>query len=307
MRRLCSLLAGVTAIVLAVAPAVQAAAPAPPIPPDLQALLARSAQQQIPYEIVQSSNALDVGTGFSDTSATTEVRLSPPELATASGTGAQAMAERLTGGELYLEIPGLARVAHGRRWLRGTPRQLGVSVSQLLEAAGAVPGHPSSGLNNAAAVTALLHEVSTLRELGPSVVDGEPVTEFLATISFAQLTGTPAAGVASLDQDVDLQLYFAADGLLKRLSLNLDEIVHTTTDVLSDTVPVVVHRPPAREVVAYSPALVRALLESQSSSLGAPSPVSETVPFDVTAWLARGSAGASPFGPLGDGLSVDTR
>jgi len=302
MRRLCSLLAAVTAIALVGAPAIHAA-PGPAVPPDLQALLTRSAQQHIPYEIVQSSNALDDGAGFSDTTATTEVRLSPPEFATSSGTGAQAVRERLTGGELYIELPGLAQVAHGRLWLRGTPDQLGVSVSQLLDSAGLVPDHPSSGLNSAASVTALLHDVSTLRELGPSVVNGEPVTEFLATISFARLTGTPAPDAGNLGQNVDLQLYFAADGLLKRLSLNLDEIVQTTTDVLSDTVPVVVHRPPAREVVPYSPALVRALLASQSSSTSSePSSDSQTVPFDITSWVAHSRAVGRSLGLLADVL-----
>src|SRR5277367_5176940 len=127
-RRLRPLLAGAAAIFVTVAPAAHAATPPPAIPPDLQTLLSRSAQERIPYEIVQTSDVLNSGGGFTDTASTTEVRLSPPQFATSSGVGAQAMRLRLTGGLLYVEVPGLAGVAHGRRWLSGTPHQIGASA-----------------------------------------------------------------------------------------------------------------------------------------------------------------------------------
>jgi len=90
-----------------------AAARHPALPADLQALLAHAAQLRIPYVIVQSSNTVNGESGFSSTIATTEARLSPPELAASSGVGSQAIHERLVGGAVYLEIPGLAAVAHG--------------------------------------------------------------------------------------------------------------------------------------------------------------------------------------------------
>jgi hypothetical protein len=293
-RRPSSLLAGVAAVVLAVAPAAAAAtsSPAAPIPPGLQALLTLSGRQHIAYEIAQTSSVLNDGSGFSDAIATTEERLQPPELDSTSGSGAQTMRVRFTGGMLYEEIPGLARVAHGRRWLRVSPRQLGISTAQLLGEGTSVPGHPSAGLNPIAAIEALLHDASAIQDVGASVVNREPVTEFLATVSFAKLLGIPVAkGGPPLN--VDVQLYFAADGLLKRLSVDLDELVSTTTDVLTVTVPVVVHPPPARDVVPYSKALaralVRSLLSSPSSSLPAAS--GQPVAFDITAWLARSADG----------------
>ncbi len=283
------LLAGVVAVALAVAPAAGAASPpAAPIPTVLQALLSLSGRQHIAYEITQTSSALNDGSGFSDSVATVEERLRPPELSNTSGSGAQTARVRFTGGLLYEEIPGLARVAHGRRWLRVSPRQLGISTAQLLGEGTSVPGHPSAGLNPIAAIRSLLRDASAIQEVGPSVVDREPVTEFLATVSFAKLVGIPAPkGGPPLN--VDVQLYFASDGLLKRLSVDLDELVSTTTDVLSVTVPVVVHPPPARDVVAYSRGLARALLQAllSSSSSGTPAASSQPVAFDITAWLAR--------------------
>ncbi len=303
-RRLSSLLVGVAALAFVAAPAAAAAASPPPatIPPQLQTLLTRSGQQHIAYVIAQTSSALINATGFSDNIATTEERLTPPELASSSGSGAQVTRVRLTGGFLYEEIPGLARVAHGRRWLRATPRQLGVSTSQLLGEGTSVPGHPSTGLNPIKGVTALLHEAESIQEVGPSVVAGEPVTEFLATISFAKLLGIPAPK-GGPPMNFGVQLYFAPNGLLQRLTLNLDEIVSTTTDVLSVTVPVVVHPPPAREVVPYSRALVRALAQALLSSLVSTLQTqgTQTVAFDITAWLARGAVGA-PGGPASAAL-----
>src|SRR5271167_2287377 len=78
-----------------------AAARHPALPADLQALLAHAAQLRIPYVIVQSSNTVNGESGFSSTIATTEARLSPPELAASSGVGSQAIHERLVGGAVY--------------------------------------------------------------------------------------------------------------------------------------------------------------------------------------------------------------
>jgi hypothetical protein len=299
MRRL--LLLTMVALAACLAPAGGAAARARvALPAHLQALLDAGARLHVSDAIVQSTSTVNGGNGFQTSTGTTEARLSPPELAASSGTGAQAVRERLVGGSIYLELPGLAAIAHGRHWLRATPRQLGVTIPQILGAAQEVPGHPSAGLNKASAVRALLADATSVRELGPSALGGTPVTEFLATVKLAQLLGAPASVSAGLNSTVYVQLYFAADGLLKRLSVDLDELVTTTTDLLTDTVPVVVHRPPARDVAPYSRGLVQALLQSLASASDQPSGSGTgpaPVPFDVSAWSA---AARGRFGPLGN-------
>jgi hypothetical protein len=293
-RRFPLLLLVLLAGLLGPAAAGAAAAPKRPVlPADLQALLARGAHLNVPYAIIQTANTINGGTGFQSNVSTTQVRLSPPELASSSG----AARERLVGGALYLELPGVAAVAHGRHWIRATPAQLGVTASQLLGAADSVPGHASQGLNKSAAVRALLADASSVREVGPSALGSEPVTEFLAGISFGKLLGLPISQGPFADT-VYVQLYFGADGLLRRLTVNIDEAITETTELLTDAVPVVVHRPPAHDVVPYSRALLRRLVDSLAASLGnAPTP--HTVPFDVTAWLAHAGPPAGPFGPLG--------
>ena len=245
-----SLLAGLAALVLVAVPAIAhaRAKPAPAtVPRDLQALLVRSARLRIPYEIAQTSVVTNLGSGFGDTMSTTRERLSPPELATTSGSGPTASRLRLVDGTVYLQVPGLARVAHGRQWLRATPAQLGTSTAHLL-------GTTAAGLGQAAAITALLRDATSVVEVGPSVVTGEPVTEFLLTVDFGRLIGAGPSIGGGAQATVDVQLYLAADGLLKRQTINLDGAVVTTEDLLSDSVPVVVHAPRARDVVAYSAA-----------------------------------------------------
>src|SRR5271155_5296725 len=100
-RHLCFLLVAAASWLVVGAGSAAAATVKAPIPADLQALLARGAQLHIPFAIVQSSSALNAGTGFSDAVSTPVARLSPPELATTTGSGAQAERERLTGGWVY--------------------------------------------------------------------------------------------------------------------------------------------------------------------------------------------------------------
>ncbi len=319
--RLPTVLAGVAALALAGVPAASAArrapAPAPAaIPADLQALLARSARLHIADEVSETASVLNDGVGFSDTSSTMQVRLSPLELETTSGSGPQAAHLRLVGDTVYLAIPGLARVAHGRHWLRATLHQLGLSRAQLVGQSSA-PGQSSTALSQTAGITKLLHEASTIEELGPSVVDREPVTEFLVTVDFSRLLGSLGPSSTSGGgpfSSADVQLYLAADGLLKRETIDISELISITADVLSDNVPVVVHRPWSHDVVALSRSLASALDRVALSAPAAAPGATAGVGFDITSWLARGmSAGpvdaslgprvvldAALFGPLGD-------
>ena len=312
LRRLPSVIAGIVALALAGVPAATAArrppAPTPAaIPPDLQALLARSARLHIADEVSETSSVLNDGIGFSDTRSTSQVRLSPLELATTSGSGAQAAHLRLVGGTVYMAIPGLARVAHGRHWLRATLRQLGLSRGGLV-GQGSSPGQSSAALSQTAGLTKLLREASAIEEVGPSVVDREPVTEFLVTLDFSRLVGglgpssTSGGGPGST---ADVQLYLAADGLLKRETIDISELISITADVLSVNVPVVVHRPWSRDVVPLSRALARALDRSLLSSPAAAPGATAGVGFDITAWLARDSSAGPAAASLGPRLVLD--
>ena len=307
--RLPSVLAGLVVLALAGAPAAAAAHPAPAaIPPDLQALVARSARLHIADEVSQTSSVLNNGVGFLETRSTSQVRLSPLELETTSGSGTQVAHLRLVGGTVYLEIPGLARLTHGRHWLRATLRQLGLSRAQLLGQRSAT-GQSSTALSQTSAITKLLREASTIQEIGPSLVDREPVTEFLVTLDFAQLLGgpSPSSAPSGPGSTVDVQLYLAADGLLKRETVDVSELIAITDDVLSDNLPVVVHRPSSHDVVPLSRSLVRAL---DSAALSAPSTAPSPtagVGFDITSWIARRAPAPAPP-PAGSGpASFGTR
>ena len=309
--RLPSVLAGLVALALAGAPAASAAhrppVPAPAtIPPDLQGLIARSARLHIADEISQTSSVLNDGVGFLEERSTAQVRLSPLEVATTSGSGAQVAHLRLVGGTVYLAIPGLARLAHGRHWLRATLRQLGLSSAQLL-GQGSATGQSSTALSQTAAIAKLLREASTIQEIGPSVVDREPVTEFLVTLGFSRLLGAPSPSPAASGpgSTVDVQLYLAADGLLKRETVDVSELISITVDVLSDTVPVVVHRPRSRDVVPLSRSLAGRSTAPRCPHPPPPPGSSAGVGLDITSWLARGSPTGPAAASIGPQLALD--
>jgi hypothetical protein len=76
--------------------------------------------------------------------------------------------------------------------------------------------------------------LSTVREVGPVVADGQSVTEF---------DGTASGSIAT-------QIFVAADGLLVRAVQRFGS--ETDTSDASLSARVVVHRPPASECVDYS-------------------------------------------------------
>jgi len=197
-------------------------------PPDLQALEQKMEQLQVNSE--RFSLVIDLGNtslfGKSGPSfplfggASGELSISPQEASFTTGFLGITAPERLIGGTLYTRQPDIAREDGGRPWVSSEhqklPRAIGVDPLDVGGANGT--GGAFTGL------VELVSSGQSFLEVGPTIVEGQPVTEFTASIEAAKLPSGRSAEIAKkLEKlgktQVEVALFIAPDGLPVRTSL----------------------------------------------------------------------------------------
>ena len=123
---------------------------------------------------------------------------------------------------------------------------------------GATGGAAGAGTGMYTALTALINGAREVREIGAGTVDGQPVTEFMATLSPSQLGESPQPTKREkklhleLKKTAKLEVLIAPSGLPVRTTIvtNVDKVVNTATvDILAIDFPLVVEAPPAAQTI----------------------------------------------------------
>jgi hypothetical protein len=295
------------------------------VPPSLQALEQKMAQIRFNTarisarfglgELGPGGGGAELGAGASGakggllTSTVGVFRLSPPE-ATATTkieflglkpgerapAGSAASMERVIGNTIYTYTPSLDRHDGGRPWLRSkqpSPELNGESAGLPALSDALAPMLSAGGGRNASAApfAKLIEDVNgalSVQEVGPMTVDGQQVTEFTASLSFAKLlsrkqleaftkslsslgellspTGSPKQReeVKKHNEEttkklseatVELELFIAPSGLpVRMISVfgGRSAGIGGEEDILALEVPVHVHAPPARETIGQA-------------------------------------------------------
>jgi hypothetical protein len=177
--------------------------------------------------------------------------------------------ERQIGRTRYTYRSDAARHDGGRPWVRNTtPKhkpKLKVSGLSIFTVAlsSLDPTLSSTEPNRTGPFAGLIEEVNedalSIREVGPTIVDGQQVTEFATTIDIEKLlakhfsrTQIEKTGKQVADETVALDFYLAPSGMPVRtigVMATHGEGIGVEEDVLAVGVPVVVHAPPAQETI----------------------------------------------------------
>jgi hypothetical protein len=307
----CAWLAGVAAVGVLVVPA--SAAAQTPIPPSLLMLEQKMAQIRFSTvrvatrvvfgEVGPGGGGAELGTGVQGpnagfvTSTVGVFRLSPPKASTTSkveaagvsnGKGASSVTSRVRviGDSVYTYTPSALRYDRGRPWVRSKQSSSSASDGEV-----AIP----KVLDSSAPFAKLIEDVNgalSVQEVGPMTVDGQPVTEFTASLTMATLLpgkqlerfAKDLSSLASLGEilspgkespkqreaaksrseadikkvselPVEIELFIAPSGLPVRANTvigNRNEAIGSELDILALEVPVDVHAPPASETVSQA-------------------------------------------------------
>jgi hypothetical protein len=240
----------------------------PTLPPDLVALEQKMAalhfnseQLTVQVEIASAGGLLGQGT--------------PPLVFLAAGSGVESVAPpegsfklellgqahevRDVGGAVYTEEPEVAKTDGGRPWVRSAGK--GVTPSLGLGPAGLTGATGGGAEGTFGKLVELVNSATSIEEIGPAVVDDQPVIEFSAPIDLTKVAGwskllssgtSKALGGKVEEPTSELEIFLAANGLPVRLriSVRADGSAETfTTDTLALEVPVTVQAPPARETI----------------------------------------------------------
>jgi hypothetical protein len=168
---------------------------------------------------------------------------------------------RLIGTTTYLQEPFIASIDGGRPWVEEPNKGLESTVGVELGTLGGKPGTPATeafgGLLEA------LHRASVIRELGPSTVDAQATTGFVATVDPTAVGSKGTAQTRALRKLVQrrakLELFIAENGVPVRAILRLAlrekhpryhaELI-TQVDTLAINMPIAaVVAPPANKTI----------------------------------------------------------
>lgn len=192
-------------------------------------------------------------------------RFSPPASMLTNKVKGHAVREWSIGRTLYTYMPSVARVNGGRPWVRSrqtpTPKPQDRSLlSELPDALG--PTFSTGGRGRSVSVFAKLigdlGEALSIQEIGPATVDGQDVTEFIASMSLTSLLGGPlspreleeANGTGG--STAQMELFIAPDGVPVRtigVFERDDKGLAVVEDILGIDIPVMVHAPPASKTI----------------------------------------------------------
>jgi hypothetical protein len=229
-----------------------ASASAVTLSPELQALEAKSKELKITSERFTLDYIIKPATGQAVTiTATGDGRTSPPRAEIKETVKGKRLVVRVVGSSIYLEYPGLARLDHGRPWVRA-------SQSQLSAESGI---NPVSATGSFASSYALLGSEAEVEErVGPASVNGQETTEFTATVELERLTSLfsaklrgelEKAGVAT----ARVAIFIAPDGMPLQSVVDLGVeggTITVSTSIVRVNGPVSVSAPPARKTISQA-------------------------------------------------------
>lgn len=190
---------------------------------------------------------------------TGEVSLEPREATfDFAGPHGERVEERQIGEDLYVRVPGLAKLSGGRRWeLQSTAglKQAGLGFGTVGESA-------QKGMFGE--LIEVLEGASSVSEVGPATVDGQETTEFVARLSVSTLLKRlPRTGGIQHKAErrarkalerlgLELKVFVEPDGLPVRTKLVLGvkrRVETVAANILAVGVPVEVAVPPSAEVI----------------------------------------------------------
>jgi hypothetical protein len=164
---------------------------------------------------------------------------------TVSVGGQQIGSSRRIGPTEYNYEPSLALLDGGRPWVRLGRREASESFG----------GDPALSMTRSSrmpfrALASMLNGARAIQELGPATVDGQPVTDFTATLKPAQLPPSAQRLLSQRHGTMKLSAFIAASGLPVRTVVTVSAVGHSsdaTVDILAVEVPFPhLKRPPAR-------------------------------------------------------------
>jgi hypothetical protein len=219
-------------------------------PPELQALEQKAESLKVTSERFELQFLVRAPSGKETTLLGEGVAaISPARAALTETADGKRLAIRVVGRSIFVEYPGLARLDGGRPWVRVPETRLAEESDVNLTAA------PQS----ASQAYALLNAASTtISEVGPATVEGQPTTEFSATVDLdALLSRFGPKLVAKLQQagitTATLQEYIAPDGMPVRTAVQVAAeggTITATSTVLAVDVPVSVSAPPRGRTIS---------------------------------------------------------
>jgi hypothetical protein len=314
MLRAC-VLSGVVLGLVGAAPAALAAEVAPPqtqvaVPPALQAL--EQKMEQIHFntarfsarfglgELGSSADGAELGSGVNVcksfiTSTAGIERLSPPASVSVGGFDGVVRSkskELSIGNTIYVFTPSAARSDGGRPWVRSAVAPTPKSAAGAAIGSALAPALPMSGPDSSVGQFAKLIEETngalSIQEVGPATVDGQEVTEFMASLSLTKLitrkeleefTGSfsslnkllspkqspkqreeakkhhEEATQKLSEAPMELELFIAPNGIPVRTTVVIGERsegIGAEQDILAVGIPVVVHAPPADKTIGQA-------------------------------------------------------
>ena len=252
-----------------------ASAGAASLPPELPPLLAKLNTLQVSSErfstavtlrshkLSKALSGLRSLTIHIDGEATLSDPLSGTITATALG---RTTTVRQIGTTLYTEEPAISEHDGGRPWISSTAtKQDGILGDDS-------PGVAEPGSVSYAGVAKLIAKARSVKALGPSSVDAQPVSRFVFTLAPAKLESSFSAKTRRdlsrlhVAPKAKFEVDFAASGLpvhtAGRLSFGRKLSIAITADVLAVDFPLTVTAPPAAETISEAELL--ALLKSSN-------------------------------------------
>ncbi len=228
-------------------------------PPDLVALEQKMAQMQVNTIRFSGTEAFDftLGKGGFELPLLLgiegEVGMSPQEgTFTAGLPGLASVKERLIGNTLYTRQPDVASEDGGRPWVRSEHKQLD-------EATGTGPVNLGGGSGPGQAFKGVIEEMNSghsFIEVGPTIVEGQPVMEFTSLLETTKLPNLSAKSLKTFNKlhltTIELGLFIAPDGLPVRTSITAPgghSTFSLTVDILAINFPLSVQPPPARKTI----------------------------------------------------------
>jgi len=228
------------------------------VPPDLQALEQKMDSLEVrtarvvgrvllpPTGTSQGGNAPTTG---DELTLAGEESFSPSALVTTVSVGGQQIGStRRIGATDYNYDPSIASVDGGRPWVR-------LGRREASESFGSDPALSTTGSSRLPfrALVRTLNGARAIQEVGPATVDGQPVTEFTATLQLSELPPSARQLLSKRHGTMKLSVFISASGLPVRTVVTVSAAgasSDATVDILAVEVPFPhLSAPPARRTI----------------------------------------------------------
>ena len=283
IRMLCALLvaSAPVAMMAGLAPSAQAAAA---VPPQLQVLEQKMQTLQVSTEHFSTKYEIATPTlkegGFSFGLAygiTGEATLSPLQANLTLDVAGKQTPERLVGETLYVYEPRLSHLDKGRPWVRIEHETLEKVIQFDPSGNPQSKGTTTEALGAFSNLLSILNGALSIKQVGPTTVDGQAVTEFTASLSPQVLLGVfTQQEINELKllgrPSVELLEYISETGVPVRttLELRINGIgVSASVDISAINEPVTVTAPPIDMTVTQAQRRTLLKLEATKGSVKA--------------------------------------